>query len=169
MHILRDADMLLSEHHLVFISNRQCLVFCIHNTCSLRDCWRCHFQASYLSRPFVYKNISLVYNLWREINLTYSLIMNSPEDGDSPSLTWCLINVLCLCQPLSLWQLVAFIWGQGLFHGILLGWMCDTSLTRLSCPVLGTKAQMILTELCLEDMRYSNEALTERDFLMLDV
>lgn len=58
---------------------------------------------------------------------------------------------------------------KGFFHDKLLGWMCDTSLTCLWCPVLGTKAQMTLTELSLEDMRYSNEMLTEKDFVMLDV
>lgn len=58
---------------------------------------------------------------------------------------------------------------KGFFHDKLLGWMCDTSLTCLWSPVLGTKAQMTLTELCLEDMRYSNEMLTERDFVMPDV
>lgn len=58
---------------------------------------------------------------------------------------------------------------KGFFHDKLLGWMCDTSLTCLWSPVLGTKAQMTLTELCLEDMRYSNEMLTVRDFVMPDV
>lgn len=58
---------------------------------------------------------------------------------------------------------------KGFFHDKLLGWMYDTSLTRLCCPVLGTKAQMTLPELSLEDMRHSNEMLTERDFLMPDV
>lgn len=58
---------------------------------------------------------------------------------------------------------------KGFFHDKLLGWMCDTSLTCLWSPMLGTKAQMTLTEQCLEDMRYSNEMLTERDFVMPDV
>lgn len=58
---------------------------------------------------------------------------------------------------------------KGFFHDKLLGRMCDTSHTCLWCPVLGTKAQMILAELSLEDMRYSNEMLTERDFVMPDV
>lgn len=55
------------------------------------------------------------------------------------------------------------------FHDKLQDGMCDTSLTCLWCPVLGTKAHMTLTELCLEDMRYSNEMLTVRDCVMLDV
>ena len=59
--------------------------------------------------------------------------------------------------------------GKGFFHDTLQGGMCDTSLTCLWSPVLGTKAQMTLTEICLEDMKYSNEMLTERDFVMADV
>lgn len=59
--------------------------------------------------------------------------------------------------------------GKGFFRDILEGWMCDTSLTCLWSPVQGTKAPMTLTGICLEDMKYSNEMLTERDFVMLDV
>lgn len=47
--------------------------------------------------------------------------------------------------------------------------MCDTSLTCLWSPVLGTKAHMTVTEQRLEDMRNSNEMVTERDFVMPDV
>lgn len=46
---------------------------------------------------------------------------------------------------------------------------CDTSLTCLWSPMQGTKAQMTRTEICLEDMKYSNEMLTEKDFVMPDV
>lgn len=54
--------------------------------------------------------------------------------------------------------------GKGFFHDTLPGWRCDTSLTCLWSPVLGTKAQMTGAETCLEDMKYSNEMLRERDF-----
>lgn len=37
------------------------------------------------------------------------------------------------------------------------------------CLVPGTKAQKNLTEMCLEDMSYSNERLTEGDCVSLDV
>lgn len=46
---LRDADMLLSWCFLVFIANRECLLFCIYNACSLWGCYRCHSETPYQS------------------------------------------------------------------------------------------------------------------------
>lgn len=47
--MLRDADMLLSECLLLFISNREWLAFCLYNACSLWGCYRCHWGTPYQS------------------------------------------------------------------------------------------------------------------------